>query len=180
MASGIEPARNRKPVAPMNSAFEALRASKYIATGGDQIELKPPRTPAKTPMAKCQIELAPKDIFVPNIWLRENDIIANPIVTEMIDFAKDIINKDVKKILTIIDTPKSQYFFAISTRLSHPKYWKRLVKIIGKVSKDIAIGVSITKVSITIAAGGRPMPRKPFMAPAKKNAPKMISVTLIS
>ena len=54
------------------------------------------------------------------------------------------------------------------------------MKIIGKVNNDIAIGVSITKVSITIAAGGRPMPRKPFMIPAKKNAPKMISVTPIS
>ena len=52
--------------------------------------------------------------------------------------------------------------------------------MIGKVSKDIAIGVSITKVSIIIAAGGRPMPRKPLIIPAKKNAPKMISVTLIS
>ena len=105
---------------------------------------------------------------------------AKPIVIEIIDLGKDIMNRDVKKMLAIIDTPKSQYFFAISTRLSHPKYWKRLVKIIGNVSKDIAIGVSITKVSITIAAGGRPMPRKPFIIPAKKNAPKMISVTPIS
>ena len=40
--------------------------------------------------------------------------------------------------------------------------------------------MSIIKVRIAIAAGGRPMPRKPFMVPAKKNAPKMISVTLIS
>ena len=54
------------------------------------------------------------------------------------------------------------------------------MKIIGKVSRDIAIGVSITKVSKTIAAGGRPMPRKPFIIPAKKNAPKMNSVTPIS
>ena len=55
-----------------------------------------------------------------------------------------------------------------------------MVKIIGRVSNDIAIGVSMTRVSIAIAAGGRPIPRKPFMVPAKKNAPKMISVTLIS
>ena len=40
--------------------------------------------------------------------------------------------------------------------------------------------MSITKVSIAIAAGGRPIPRKPFMIPAKKNAPKMINVTLRS
>ena len=52
--------------------------------------------------------------------------------------------------------------------------------MIGKVRRDIAIGVSITKVSITIAAGGRPIPRNPFIIPAKKNAPKIISVTPIS
>ena len=122
MANGTEPARNRNPVAPMNSAFETLRASKYIATGGDQIELKPPRPPANIPMATCQIELAPKDIFAPNIWLRENDIIAKPMVTEMMDLGKDIMNRDVKKMLTIIERPKSQYLFAISKGFSHPKY----------------------------------------------------------
>ena len=91
-----------------------------------------------------------------------------------------MINKDVTKMLAIIDIPKSQYFFVISPRFSHLKYRKRLVKIIGRASNDIAIGVSITRVRIAIAAGGRPMPRKPFMAPAKKNAPKMIRVTPIS
>ena len=50
----------------------------------------------------------------------------------------------------------------------------------GKVSKDIASGVSITRVKITIAAGGRPIPRKPLIIPAKKNAPRMISVMPIS
>ena len=55
-----------------------------------------------------------------------------------------------------------------------------MVKIIGRVSNDIANGVSITRVSIAIAAGGRPMPRKPFIIPAKKNAAKIISVTPIS
>tara|TARA_B100000963_G_C22058927_1_gene422910 strand:+ start:63 stop:440 length:378 start_codon:yes stop_codon:yes gene_type:complete len=105
---------------------------------------------------------------------------AKPIVTEMIDLGKDMMNRDVRKMLAIIDRPKSQYFFAISTGLSHLKYWKRLVKIIGRVRSDIAIGVSITRVRNAIAAGGRPIPRKPFIAPAKKNAPKIISITLIS
>ena len=54
------------------------------------------------------------------------------------------------------------------------------MKIIGRVSRDIAICVSITKVSIAIAAGGRPRPRNPFIIPAKKKAPKMISVIPIS
>jgi hypothetical protein len=67
MANGTEPAKKRNPVAPMNSYFETLRANRYIATGGDQIELRPPRTPADTPMAMCHIELAPNDIFAPNI-----------------------------------------------------------------------------------------------------------------
>ena len=47
---------------------------------------------------------------------------AKPIATEIIDLGKDIMNKDVKKMLAIIDIPKSQYFFAISIRLSQPKY----------------------------------------------------------
>jgi len=122
IAKGTEPARKRKPVAPMNSAFETLRASKYIATGGDQIELRPPRTPASIPIAKCHAELAPKDILAPNIWLSENDIMAKPIVTEIKALGKDIMNRDVRKMLIIIDTPKSQYLFAISTGLSHLKY----------------------------------------------------------
>ena len=50
----------------------------------------------------------------------------------------------------------------------------------GKVSKEMAMGVSITKVRTAITAGGRPIPRNPFIIPAKKNAPKMISVTPIS
>ena len=52
--------------------------------------------------------------------------------------------------------------------------------MMGKVSKDIATGVSITKVKIAIAAGGNPMPRNPLIIPAKKKAPKTINETLIS
>ena len=54
------------------------------------------------------------------------------------------------------------------------------MKIIGSVKSDIAIGVSMTKVNMTIAAGGRPMPRKPFIRPARENAPKITSVTAMS
>jgi len=106
----------------MNSTLETRRARRYIATGGDQIELKPPSRPANKPTARCHIDPAPKDIFVPTIWLSENNIMAKPIVIEIIDLGKDIMNRDVKNMLTIKDKPISQYFFAISTRFSHLKY----------------------------------------------------------
>jgi hypothetical protein len=54
------------------------------------------------------------------------------------------------------------------------------VKIIGSVKSDIAIGVSMTRVNITIAAGGRPMPRNPFISPAREKAPTITSVIPIS
>ena len=47
--------------------------------------------------------------------------------------------------------------------------------MIGNVSNDIAMGVSIIRVKIAIAAGGSPIPRKPLIVPANKNAPMTIS-----
>ena len=38
----------------------------------------------------------------------------------------------------------------------------------------------MTRVNITIAAGGRPMPRNPLIRPARKNAPKTTNVTAMS
>jgi hypothetical protein len=38
----------------------------------------------------------------------------------------------------------------------------------------------MTRVNITIAAGGRPMPRNPLIRPARKNAPKITNVIAIS
>ena len=54
------------------------------------------------------------------------------------------------------------------------------MKIIGSAKSDIAIGVSMTRVNITIAAGGRPMPRNPLIRPARKNAPKITNVIAMS
>ena len=122
IARGIEPARKRNPVAPINSALETLRARRYIATGGDQIELKPPRAPENNPMLTCHFKLSPNEIFAPNIWLNENATMANPIEADIRDFGNDMIKRDVRKMLTIIERPKSQYFFAIWIRFSHPKY----------------------------------------------------------
>jgi len=113
IARGIEPARKRNPVAPINSAFETLRARRYIATGGDQIELNPPRPPENKPIITCHFKLSPNEILAPNIWLRENATMANPIETDIKDFGNDMMKRDVKKMLTIIARPKSQYFFAI-------------------------------------------------------------------
>ena len=38
----------------------------------------------------------------------------------------------------------------------------------------------MTRVNITIAAGGRPMPRNPLIRPARKNAPKITNVIAMS
>jgi hypothetical protein len=38
----------------------------------------------------------------------------------------------------------------------------------------------MTRVNITIAAGGRPMPRNPLIRPARKNAPKITNVMKMS
>jgi hypothetical protein len=50
----------------------------------------------------------------------------------------------------------------------------------GKVSKDIAMVGSITSVSSAIAAAGKPIPRKPFTIPDKKNTPKTANVIAMS
>jgi len=113
IARGIEPARKRNPVAPINSALETLRARRYIATGGDQIELNPPRPPENKPIITCHFKPSPNEILAPNIWLRENATMANPIETDIKDFGNDMMKRDVKNMLTIIARPKSQYFFAI-------------------------------------------------------------------
>jgi hypothetical protein len=55
-----------------------------------------------------------------------------------------------------------------------------LVKIMGRVSKDMAMVGSITSVSNAIAAAGKPIPRKPFTIPDRKNTPKTATVIAMS
>ena len=108
MPSGIDPAKNRKPVAPINSALDTFWARRYIATGGDQIELKPPNTPENKPTPTCQAGLWLIEIVAPNIWVNENAIIAKPIAIDITALGKDKINREVRKILAIMESPKSQ------------------------------------------------------------------------
>ena len=90
------------------------------------------------------------------------------------------MNSEVRKMLDMIARPKRQYFCAISRRFSLRVYCAILVKIMGKVSKDIAMVGSITSVSNAIAAAGKPIPRKPFTIPDKKNTPKTANVIAMS
>ena len=90
------------------------------------------------------------------------------------------MNSEVRKMLDMIARPKSQYFWAISRRFSLRVYCTILVKIMGKVSKDIAVVGSITSVSNAIADAGKPIPRKPFTIPDKKNTPKTANVIAMS
>ena len=105
---------------------------------------------------------------------------AKPIETVSTAFGKDMINSDVKKILNMIARPKSQYFWAISRRFALRVYCAILVKIMGRVNKDMAMVGSITSVSNAIAAAGKPIPRKPFTIPDRKNTPKTVTVIAMS
>ena len=105
---------------------------------------------------------------------------AKPIETVSTAFGKDMINSDVKKILDMIARPKSQYFWAISRRFALRVYCAMLVKIMGRVNKDMAMVGSITSVSNAIAAAGKPIPRKPFTIPERKNTPKTANVIAMS
>lgn len=180
VASGIDPARNKKPVAPMNSSFDTFCVSKYIATGGDQIELRPPRVPENSPTATCQLRPGPIGMWAPNIWVSEKIIIAKPIEIVRVAVGKERINNDVKKMLDMMATPKSQYLAAIIRGDLQLAYCMQLVKMIGRVSRDMAMVGSITSVNIAIAAAGRPMPKKPLITPAKKNTTKIKVITPIS
>ena len=105
---------------------------------------------------------------------------AKPIETVSTAFGKDMINSDVRKILDMMARPKSQYFWAISRRFALRVYCAILVKIMGRVNKDMAMVGSITSVSNAIAAAGKPIPRKPFTIPDRKNPPKTATVIAMS
>ena len=79
--SGRQPTRNRKPVVPMNMSLDALRAIRYIATGGDQIEDRPPRTPDSVPTPICHPRPGPTGRVTPNRRLTEKITIITPIAT---------------------------------------------------------------------------------------------------
>jgi len=78
------------------------------------------------------------------------------------------MKNDVTKMLITNATANAQYFLAIAMRSSLPTYCMKLVKIIGKVSKEMAIVGSITNVKNAIDAAGSPMPKNPLTIPANK------------
>ena len=90
------------------------------------------------------------------------------------------MKNEVMKILMIMASPNLQYFRAIDHGFSHPAYCITLVKMIGSVSKEMAIVGSITKVRKAIAAAGRPMPKKPLIMPAKRKIAITAMVIAIS
>ena len=79
------------------------------------------------------------------------------------------MKNDVVNMLIMMAIANNQYFLAICIGFSHRVNWRKLVKIIGKVSSEIAIVGSITNVKKAIAADGKPMPRNPLIIPANKN-----------
>ena len=54
IANGAAPTKNKKPEAEMNLSLSRPLAIKYIATGGDHIELNPPKIPEIIPKIICK------------------------------------------------------------------------------------------------------------------------------
>ena len=98
----------------MNFSFETSRATKYIATVGDQIELIPPSTPDTTPNPRCQPWPGPIRNLIPNKRFNENNTMAIPIATVKSAVGYSAMNVDVTKMQTMIATAKSQYSRAIA------------------------------------------------------------------
>ena len=60
-------------------SLDTLRARRYIATGGDQIELRPPNMPENSPTPTCQPIWPLTGRVMPKSRLTENATIATPI-----------------------------------------------------------------------------------------------------
>ena len=90
------------------------------------------------------------------------------------------MKNDVMKILSIMAIANSQYFLAMCIGPSQRANCNKLVKIIGKVSSEIAIVGSITNVKKAIAADGKPMPKNPLTMPANKNITTTDTMTKMS
>ena len=100
----------------MNCSFGVLRAIRYIATGGDQIELNPPRKPERTPTPICHLKPGPIGREKPKSRFAEKMIMAKPITTVRKPVGKAVMFHAVIKMLTIIASAKYLYFFAVCTR----------------------------------------------------------------
>ena len=171
IASGIQPARKRNPVAPINSSLGVFRARRYIATGGDQIELSPPKTPENNPTPTCHPSASEMGRGIRNNKLTEKATIAQPMATVSIAVGNEVMNNEVIKILNIMATANHLYFIAICSLFSDRVNWTKLVKTIGKIISDIADVGSMIRVRNAMAAAGRPIPKNPLMTPAMKKTP---------
>ena len=97
----------------MNRSFEVFRAIRYMATGGDQIELNPPRKPDITPTPICQNRPGPIGREKPNKRFAEKMTIVKPITTVRKLVGNAVICHEVTKMLTMIASAKYLYFLAV-------------------------------------------------------------------
>ena len=165
-ARGKLPTRNKKPVAAINFSLETSLASRYIAIGGDQIELNPPSMPETMPVVICHPYFGPIKSFTPTKVLIEKATMAMPIEIVIRALGYDLINIDVTKIVII--NAIAQYLYSIITCLLflERRNWRAFVNIIGTIIKAIASNGLINNVNNAIAAAGSPIPKKPFTTPA--------------
>ena len=107
-ANGKAPTRNRNPVAEMKRSLSMPRAIRYMATGGDQIELTPPRTPDTIPNPSCQPMPGPMLNLNPISPFSATMIMATPIEIVKSAVGYDAIKSEVIKMLTRMAAPKIQ------------------------------------------------------------------------
>ena len=140
-----------------------------MATGGDQIELNPPKTPEIIPTKICQKYPSPIFNLIPNKIFDEKTTIAKPIANVNRDVGYDVIKIEVTKMLTIIVKAKKRNSKAVCRRSSDLKNWAKFVTISGIIIIEIASIGPITSVNKAIAADGNPIPKKPLIIPDKIN-----------
>ena len=140
-----------------------------MATGGDQIELNPPKIPEINPTKICQKYPSPIFNLMPNKIFAEKTTIAKPIAKVNKDVGYEVMKIEVIKILKIIVNEKKRNSKAVFKRSSDLKNWAKFVKISGIIIIEIASIGPITSVNKAMAADGNPIPKNPFIIPDKIN-----------
>ena len=92
------------------------------------MELNPPRAPENKPIITCHFKLSPNEIFAPNIWLRENATMANPIETDIKDFGNDMMKRGCQENANHYREAKKPVFFCNLNTVFTSKILKKIRK----------------------------------------------------
>jgi hypothetical protein len=108
IANGAAPTRNKNPEAEMNLSLSRPLAIRYMATGGDHIELSPPKIPEIIPKIICKKFPSLTFNFIPTKPFNAYMTIAVPIEIVSNSVGYEDINNEVINILINIIIPISQ------------------------------------------------------------------------